>query len=194
MLTLTFSATCFLLPVIKIKIALLLCADFSRKSGRLNCLQPCVHVGIHIHTRGRGNKKFVPQGHCLNYTSCLIQQMSHHHGFFTGIMYDPDRHSHSTLVSPQPLLCLGGNFRLVMNSGIAKHDKMEVLPRNTACHSLSCWLYWYINKYVSRHPSLQFTRSLEHLNFSWPPHSWLLHTVTQLSTAIAMGVVSKCCL
>lgn len=39
-----------------------------------------------------------------------------------------------------------------MNSGIAKHDKMEVLPRNTACHRLSCWIYWYINKYVSRPP------------------------------------------
>lgn len=85
------------------------------------------------------------------------------------------------------------NHTWVMYSGIAKYDKMEVLASNAACHGLSCCWDGYINEDVSRHPSLQFTCFLEHLNFSWPPCSWLLHTVTQLPTATAVGAVSKWC-
>lgn len=51
----------------------------------------------------------------------------------------------------------------------------------------------YNNKDISHHPSLQHACFLRHLNFSWPPESWLLHTVTQLPTTTAVGTVTNWC-
>lgn len=184
--------------------ASLLCVDFSRKPGSLICLQlVCSYKYARLQLRKK-KQNVVAQGHCLDYTPCFIQQnISSAHMTqadrvtrpLMGVPFHPPKNMRPCLSPATPVSTkeFQVNHMWVMYSGTAKYDKMEFLVSSAACHGLSCCWYSHINHAISRHHSLQFACFLEHLNFSWTPCSWLLHTITQFPTAIAVGAISKWC-
>lgn len=160
MFTLTFSASCFLLFVIKTRITSLLCGLLQKACLQLVC--SCRYSHSQLRKR---KQKVVAQG-----PSCLMQLNVSSAWVLTASTHDPGRHSHSTLdgsslpptwkhetLSLPSHSCIQREFQVnhmwIIYSGIAEYDKIEVLASNTACHDLSCGWYGYVNKDVSRLPS-----------------------------------------